>query len=1012
MRLTASFVALAVLVAAPLLQLRATESPVNAKPAVERGVWSSDFPSAKAFAEANGIPMLVLWANPGCGNCEKLEAACGTPAFRTWQSERQLVMVFGYGASTPSDRACKAFVRNPSGEFPYVGVYWNANTSGEEVLEKFSGLSGKMGHGSDSKSPLEWQLMGAVDDILPDWDPSSRRHDVDPVGGMFLVPGTEDAHLEAILGQTASVAVPLVRTDGVETVATNVLEVAGAQQSVIWQSGESRKDVPVPVAAQTAGEIGLVLRFNGAVVGESFIRVVEAPANSTDNPAWIGDPVEFGEWTMDLDAAKAKVAGASGDACTVVFFTGALWCPWCLGLENHVFAEEEFKNWTKDNQVALVLLDNTKRSPQDSSAEPYAFSVDTDGAAPTLLRYDVGANGRSGAAYLSRKGIARPDAEAVLQRNHDLGYPGGEYCAPETLRTGYPTAIVLDKQGRIRGRFVYQADSSAGKDATGAYNCDFAENMARFRQFVSLAFDESIVEDDKFASTTSLTYEFGTALTTRLSVNRNVNVYRLAGVYGRRVTFSATADTLGSGVSFSVVRLVPSLVACKDASGITLETITVPMSETIATGVGSLTCEFPDDDEVFLMVASFTDARTAFLAAGPMVTDVTFASTGDPLELENKYYGTEFQTVVPLFEDGFAIGTLEVKSTAKNKVSAKYVNAETGKSVTFSGRWPEPDEYGSLALVLTKSTNTLSLSLPASGKLKADLGSVRGTASVEKPDYSRYAGIYTVAVPVVTEKGEKSVESTGVGHLLLKANSSTTKRTGRLSYQFVFPDGKTVTGSGQLIAGENGFANLTLNLKKGSNALVLPLRIRPDAKIAPTHRAVILQKNTRAAWLHDERAISFIRECKAYGSFYDKTESLVDCCGASSLLAGFEIGPVADSEQHGALFAVAGDGVQFDVSAKSIRQAEKTKSFKLTFARTYGKLTGSAKLEFEGGKLLSGTIRAFVLPDWHDCGCFDDDETVPLTADLPFVVGTCVFKDKVNKRTVYRGLSVSLVAEE
>lgn len=143
--------------------------PMGAVSTVTPGVWCNDFTKAKAYADQNNVPMLIFWANPGCSQCEKLETACKGVDFRTWMADSGLVMVFGYGTSPAANKECKAFVKNSSGEFPYIGVYWQNNTQGRSVIEKFTGRSGKIGHGTTTKMDLADQLITATENILSDW---------------------------------------------------------------------------------------------------------------------------------------------------------------------------------------------------------------------------------------------------------------------------------------------------------------------------------------------------------------------------------------------------------------------------------------------------------------------------------------------------------------------------------------------------------------------------------------------------------------------------------------------------------------------------------------------------------------------------------------------------------------------------------------------------------------------------------------------------------------------------
>ena len=111
---------------------------VMVSPDVVVGEWTSNFVSAKEYADTNAVPMLVYWTNPGCSHCKKLEDVFETEEFRAWQHDRQMVMVFSSG-----DATVKAFAKNDSREYPYVAVYWNKG-DGNVVLEKFTGRTGRM----------------------------------------------------------------------------------------------------------------------------------------------------------------------------------------------------------------------------------------------------------------------------------------------------------------------------------------------------------------------------------------------------------------------------------------------------------------------------------------------------------------------------------------------------------------------------------------------------------------------------------------------------------------------------------------------------------------------------------------------------------------------------------------------------------------------------------------------------------------------------------------------------
>lgn len=151
--------------------------PMNSVESVTPGVWSSSFLTAKEYSEKNDIPMLIFFANPGCHVCEKLESACKGEEFVAWQHKMNMVMVFTYGSSGADKSASKAFVKNPTGKYPYLGVYW-ASRMGKDKPVLFSGVDGMKG-GTSKSATVSYstttsadrgkQLMSAVEAIIPEW---------------------------------------------------------------------------------------------------------------------------------------------------------------------------------------------------------------------------------------------------------------------------------------------------------------------------------------------------------------------------------------------------------------------------------------------------------------------------------------------------------------------------------------------------------------------------------------------------------------------------------------------------------------------------------------------------------------------------------------------------------------------------------------------------------------------------------------------------------------------------
>ena len=232
------------------------------------------------------------------------------------------------------------------------------------------------------------------------------------------------------------------------------------------------------------------VRFIGALSVATALCAGLAPlasatlpaAGLTHNPHFIDEPFNFGEWTMDFDAATNRVSAEAGEAFTLVFFSGVLWCPWCLALERDVFDQDEFLEFAATNKIALVMIDNPRR----------------DGSAPTLLRPDVyqgtnpddWRNGNSGAEYLADHGdvgsggVTPEEAEAVLARNAALQ---AAWTVPGRDNIGYPTALLLRKDGSIAGRFNGYYETTDSTATPVKYTYLLEQTMLRYTEFLEMA---------------------------------------------------------------------------------------------------------------------------------------------------------------------------------------------------------------------------------------------------------------------------------------------------------------------------------------------------------------------------------------------------------------------------------------------------------------------------------------------------------------------------------------------
>ena len=91
---------------------------------VKSGTWTSRFAKAQSHAKKYGLPLVVVWVNPGCGNCDRFCSSVGkSSSFESWRKTSKCVFALGVGMSKSDAANAKAFARDPSGYFPYCAVY-------------------------------------------------------------------------------------------------------------------------------------------------------------------------------------------------------------------------------------------------------------------------------------------------------------------------------------------------------------------------------------------------------------------------------------------------------------------------------------------------------------------------------------------------------------------------------------------------------------------------------------------------------------------------------------------------------------------------------------------------------------------------------------------------------------------------------------------------------------------------------------------------------------------------
>ncbi len=497
-----------------------------------RGEWNTRTVAAKECAEETNIPLLLFRSNSGCSLCSDLKSACSKPEFIEWQKERRLLMVLSTRGDATEDyneglNLAPSSVIDSS-NMPKIAVYWK-KADGTLVHKGFVGRNGRMMDQPKNLS-LQEQMMNAVDEILAGYDPEAAYY-----GGKFAVEESAGHRYEATKG-TSSLPVFLTRSDIIKDhTATGILRGTypdGTTQEInlAWAAGEVSKTVTVTIPAEVALTEGQQITLtlidqNGVARGENIIHYVK-DENSVKNPLWLGEAFDFGEWTMDYEAALGK------GAYTLVAVTGGLWCPDCkrtdenfLAVTNDVSGENRFQAWAKEKKVNLVTID----VPNFKSA---SFTAES----PCLLSraaYMASLGLQSGLGYLSRKGVSEAEALEVLKRNHALVAKSSATSVlrrPEDTnqyRTGVPIFVLLGPDGKVASRLTYLAS----KSPTDASQWD--NIIKRFDEMLSIAanYPEEI-NNNHYSTTTDDVAADGGHATGEISHADFIDVFKLSGLAG------------------------------------------------------------------------------------------------------------------------------------------------------------------------------------------------------------------------------------------------------------------------------------------------------------------------------------------------------------------------------------------------------------------------------------------------------------------------------------------------
>lgn len=583
--LAAALVAMTALVAMAKidesLQIMLDERDPKGTP-VRPGYWHADLAACRAKAEKEGIPMLAVWSNNGCFHCQIFEKACNSDAFRNWRKESGYIYCFicSEDADAQMYSANYTWCKGPGAklkDWPLCRLYWPAGNVDYavrgDVMDKQQGISG----GTFDKAGRY------VIDYLEKTSGFSRYVPKPSyLGGYFDCTNTPTLRLEAE-PTTKAIYIPLKRetTDAttqqikITRSAPNTLSLSGASLSaaptslnVTWAADQTNQLYKIDnfdtTLYVTNGTVTLSSSTeDGEVITSADIYCLPAQDVTVDNPLWIGErtaeTLEFGEWTMDIDVAKAKAAAAEGDAFTLVAVEGSLWCPDCKNTVDNFLdvmdgVTNRFAAWAAANNVALAMIDVPRFTNETNDCAGY----------PTLLSrkaYKQWLGEKSGLSYLSRKGVSDEDAETCLTRNRQLvqtDVTAGGLHTPDDpdYRTYVPNFLMLRKDGTVAARLNY-----FGKTKPPAAGASWDNIIKRFDEMLEIAkaapegehYDD-IANND--ASTTKLSFNAnGGSVTNELSHTDPADVFKLDGIGGNALQKITVTGESEATVTVEFVKL-------------------------------------------------------------------------------------------------------------------------------------------------------------------------------------------------------------------------------------------------------------------------------------------------------------------------------------------------------------------------------------------------------------------------------------------------------------------------
>lgn len=703
------------------------------------GQWHAGFSAVKQYAEDNGLPLMAVWSNgDNCSHCLKFERGVNSATFNTWMKESGIVFYFGCdrdkGEDAYGSTAYNWCWKNQSLDlFPFVRFYWRAKKgtrladgtvlTADKVMVDAAYTGDKVDSYKDNaegSAKIKAFTLARFKQFMP-------TPPVTYYGGGFPFGNAAGNRLEAEVGPAKEIWIELARTNktAVAHVATNYVVctmptqaksvVAATTNRVDWKAGAATAGFSLALPALTVDDVDKTVSLTlldekfAPVEGETRqLTVVAAQPNSAVNP-YFGEEktaatLGYGEWTMNLDAVKGKVAKDGG--YQLVLVQGSLWCPDCAAAEQNLWSRSEFTDWAKTNKVALGVVDipNLKASTKTDSSN-----------SPCLLTR-VAAGGKSGTDYLSRHGITAAAAEATLARNLELAAKTvleRGLRRPESTnkdRIGVPTLVLLRADGSVAGRFAdFAVKGPASFDA--AY-------LKRFDELLARAADTAEESNDAYQTTATEVATQGEVKGT-LSANDRVDWYKVPdSAVGSFVDFRLSGE--------SDARVTLELVQVTTTGALSvLQTVTKALDEADFVVWSE---KMPKDTYVCVAVDETDDPRYALTASGD-------------------------STVAYELESSIVLRASDKTQTYTNATGSVSLSVESGAAYLLQGVVTTDDDFVAVFdkgetddIYVAKETTSVNLKLTANSLTYANWKTGRISFAVAGASVSETAGEYVVRI--------------------------------------------------------------------------------------------------------------------------------------------------------------------------------------------------------------------------------------------------------------------------